>query len=633
MMRRLVLALALLSSSVVLQSAWATEIRLAVPAAFMDDPFVKSFAASTILAADGLAVAVKTVPTSTEAMAALTNGEADLALFALDEDNRRALKASSDATSLLTRPFMFKSPQELFLMQDSFLGGAAAADSGRSGLFPLKIWTHSIAWLLTREPVRTTEDFSRLKVAAEDGAPDSKILATAGAQPTGAMAEMERDGANAIETRLGPQTLALAAKMAGPLYLTIGWPETALLAAAPAFWPQIREIDKNAIKTAAEQARALANSDLMAREEAFRKLPNVAINRIDHDDQMQLAMRAGGGGAAEMASEKALWRQAEIEVHGQAPSSPGSAAPPPAMATTSPVLFATDRNDENAPELATRFGARRLDPFEFTCGYLGSPARHSGEPRLPGAPLSVVKGAEPCAREIVARTRAAGADKILFLIHGFNTDFAGLMWRALQLASDLDYDGAIVGWSWPSDGSAFSYAYDEDSNAWSEPHLVELVSAIAAIAPDLQLDFVAHSMGNRILLQMLREFALARSNLRIGAAVFAAPDVSQDVFREQIRMARKMGALRTLYASEYDRAILISESYHKAPRAGSGGANILVANGVESVDTRLGGHSYVFDEPKAIEDFRKIVNRETAAPQRGLPERGKPGASYWVIEP
>ena len=93
---------------------------------------------------------------------------------------------------------------------------------------------------------------------------------------------------------------------------------------------------------------------------------------------------------------------------------------------------------------------------------------------------------------------------------------------------------------------------------------------------------------------MLREFALARSSFRIGAAVFAAPDVSQDVFREQIRMARKMGALRTLYASEYDRAILISESYHKAPRAGSGGANILVANGVESVDTRLGGHSYVF---------------------------------------
>ena len=87
----------------------------------------------------------------------------------------------------------------------------------------------------------------------------------------------------------------------------------------------------------------------------------------------------------------------------------------------------------------------------------------------------------------------------------------------------------------------------------------------------MQLDFVAHSMGNRMLLQMLRELALAHSKMRIGAAVFAAPDVAQDVFREQIRMARKIGGIRTLYASQYDRAILISESYHKAPRAGSGG--------------------------------------------------------------
>ncbi|MGD0721326.1 MAG: alpha/beta hydrolase, partial [Roseiarcus sp.] len=140
-------------------------------------------------------------------------------------------------------------------------------------------------------------------------------------------------------------------------------------------------------------------------------------------------------------------------------------------------------------------------------------------------------------------------------------------------------------------------------------------------------------MGNRILLQMLRELAQAHSTLRIGAAIFAAPDVAQDVFRDQIRMASKIGVLRTLYASEYDRAILISESYHKAPRAGSGGVDILVVKGIESVDTKLGGHSYVFDEPKAIADFRTIVNRETKAASRGLESREKAGSPYWVIQP
>jgi esterase/lipase superfamily enzyme len=610
--------------------ARAAEIRLAVAGAFADDAFVKSLLASKILAGVDLTVARKPVASDAEALMALEKGEADLAVFALDGENRRALQNSSAATTLLTRPFMFKSAEEVFLMQDSFLGMAATADASRSGLFPLKIWTHSITYLLTREPIRSEKDFARLKVAAEEGAPDARILTAAGARPAGAMAAMERDGANAIETRLGGEIAGFAAKIDGKLYLTVGWQETGLLAAAPDFWRRAREIEKNAIKTAAEQARADANSDLRARQAAFLDAPNVEFSQLEHGAQMELAMRAGGGGEAAMTEEIALWGKAETEVHAEisAPAAGGAK-----MARNSPVLFATDRNDEKTANLATRFGARRLDPFEFSCGYLGAPARHSGEPRLPDAPLSLVKGVDDCAREIVGRTRAAGAKKILFVIHGFNINFSGLMWRALQVASDLDYDGAIVGWSWPSEGSAFSYAYDEDSNAWSEPHLAELVSEIAALAPDFQLDFVAHSMGNRILLQMLREFAQAKSHMFIGAAVFAAPDISQDVFREQLRQVRKIGALRTLYASEYDRAILISESYHKAPRAGSGGANILVTGGVESVDTRLSGHSYVFDEPKAIEDFRKIVNREMAAPGRGLPAREKAGAAYWVIEP
>jgi esterase/lipase superfamily enzyme len=132
---------------------------------------------------------------------------------------------------------------------------------------------------------------------------------------------------------------------------------------------------------------------------------------------------------------------------------------------------------------------------------------------------------------------------------------------------------------------------------------------------------------------MLREFAQARSKIKIGAAIFAAPDVSQDVFRDQIRTVRKIGLIRTLYASQYDHAILISESYHKAPRAGSGGAGILVAGGVESVDARLSGHSYLFDEPKAIQDFRLVVNQATAAAARGLATRDKAGTTYWAIEP
>jgi len=629
-MPRLLLILACLLSS---SSLYAGEVRLAFPTAYADDVFIKTLLSSKSLANAGLSLAPQKLETESDALRAIKTGAADLAVFTLAAEDLHALeKKSGDETSLLTRPFMFKSAAEVFLMQNSFIGDAAAADASRSGLFPIKLWNHSITYFLTREPIRSSDDFKRLTVAAENGAPDVKVLSAVGAKMLDFKPNMMGPDSrmNALETQLGATTEAFAAKFGSKLYLTTGWPETGLLAASPDFWLKLSEVQKAALKTAAGQARQAADAEIMAREDAIRKLPNVEFNRLDFDKQMHLAMQAGGGGKAAINSEIDLWRKAEVEVHGQ-PTAPE--APHPKMSSVSPIFFATDRNDEGGTDYKTRFGSRRLDPFDYSCAYLGAPKRHSGEPKLPPAPKTLTKGIDACARLIVAKTREAGLSKLLILIHGFNIPFDGLVWRALQLGSDLDYHGAILGWSWPSEGSAFGYAYDEDSNVWSEPHLYELVNAIAEAGPELQLDFAAHSMGNRMLLQMLREMALAHSNLRIGAAIFAAPDMAQDVFRDQIRIARKIGGIRTLYASEYDRAILISQSYHQAPRAGSGGTDILVTGGVESVDTRLGGHSYVFDEPKAIQDFSEIVNRETAAASRGLQAHEKAGVPYWVILP
>ena len=629
MMRRLLFALACLSLST---RAWATEVRIAYAAAYAEDVFVKTLLSSKALADAGLTLAPEKRESEAEAMRAVKTGAADIGVFTLaDEDLRKLQKAGTEA-SLLTRPFMFQSAQEVFLMQNSFIGAAAANDAGRSGLFPLQLWNHAITYFLTKAPIRSADDFAKLTVTSDFGAPASKVLDAVGAKSSNVMPTMTDGATDAIETQLGAKTLDFAAKYDGKLYLTTGWPETGLFAAAPDFWLKLSEAEKSALKTAAEQARQASDAAIMAREEAIRKIPNVEVNQLEKSEQMELAMRSEGDGPAVLAKEMELWRKAEVEVHSKPAPAPAPEAPRK-RTMRSPVFFATDRNDEGTADYATRFGSRRLDPFEFTCGYLGSPAHNSGEPHLPPAPKTLIKGAEECARAIVARTREAGGAKVMIVIHGFNTSFDDLAWRALQLGSDVNYDGAIVGWSWPSEGSAFGYAYDEDSNAWSEPHLVELVTEIAAAGPELQLDFVAHSMGNRILLQMLREFAQAKTKMRIGAAVFAAPDVAQDVFRDQIRLARKIGVIRTLYASQYDRAILISESYHQSPRAGSGGDNILVTGGVESVDARLSGHSYVFDEPRAMQDFKQILNQATMAAARGLETKEKSGSTYWVIEP
>ena len=635
MLRR---ALASLFILFVSHGAYAAEVRIAVPKLYLQDAFLQSLLASKELAEAGIKPTALPTTTEHEAMAAVNSGAAGLSVFSVAEADRRELQKSGSEAALLAQPFLFKSAEEVVLMQKSFLGQAAVTDAGRSGLFPLQLWNHNVTYFLTKDPIRTEADFKKLTIAADDNAHDVKIIsavaASAKVSAAGGTHSMMAGPVNGFETQLDAATQEFVAQYGHKLYLTTGWPVTGILAAAPKYWLGLSEAEKKAWQAAAKAALAASDAEILAREDALRKNPNIEVTSLEHSSQMGLAKRAAGDGVKKLENSMSLWSKAETEIHAQPGGTPGpEEAAAPRKHANSPVLFVTDRNDEKTLDYATRFGSKRLDPFELTCGVLGAPAPSMAEPTLPPATKNLTKGEDDCVRLIVDQAKASGFSKVLFLIHGFNNDFEYVATRSLKLAANLDYAGVVVVWSWPSEGSAFGYAYDEDSATWSEPHVAELVRDVAQAAPNLQLDFAAHSMGNRILLQMLREFGQARENLPIGAAIFAAPDIAQDVFKEQIRLARKVATIRTLYASEYDRAILISESYHKAPRAGSGGANILVTSNVESVDARLSGHSYVFDEPKAMQDFKQIVNKETMAASRGLEARAKGGATYWVIQP
>jgi esterase/lipase superfamily enzyme len=75
------------------------------------------------------------------------------------------------------------------------------------------------------------------------------------------------------------------------------------------------------------------------------------------------------------------------------------------------------------------------------------------------------------------------------------------------------------------------------------------------------VDIFAHSMGNWLTLETLRQIAIGgneRTLDRIGQVVLAAPDVDMEVFRTQIG---RLGALRsriTLYSSKDDHALQLS---------------------------------------------------------------------------
>jgi esterase/lipase superfamily enzyme len=148
--------------------------------------------------------------------------------------------------------------------------------------------------------------------------------------------------------------------------------------------------------------------------------------------------------------------------------------------------------------------------------------------------------------------------------------------------------------------------------------------------------------GESILLHALNDGAAIKNN---GSVIFAAPDVAQDIFSDALSKIWSAGKIKELYASDSDWALSFSR-YVNSPhdryiaRAGNGGDNILILPGLETVDaTRLSsiwsgyGHSYVFENKRAIHDIDQILNLGRKADERGLERREKNGATFWMFGP
>jgi hypothetical protein len=295
------------------------------------------------------------------------------------------------------------------------------------------------------------------------------------------------------------------------------------------------------------------------------------------------------------------------------------------------VIFLTDRNDEGGADWRTRFGSRLFPRWKLTCGtvhFRSSSFREVGQTYDDGL-ISVnlgamVRGIDECANFVRDTSRTFKADHILVLLHGYWNTFPSAVSRAIALAEDIQFDGLVLIWSWPSQG--IPSAYDDDGKAvsWSTDHFIDFMSTLTKNLPRVNFDFLAHSMGNRILVEMAAKGG--------RALVFAAPDVATDDFTQKMAGYQRF---RTLYTSEKDRAIQLSNYLHsgKGESAGRAGGQILFVTGVEPIDAIVRGHSYIYEDPRALRDFGKLIRTQDNASHRGLTERRKGPNMYWVINP
>jgi esterase/lipase superfamily enzyme len=228
----------------------------------------------------------------------------------------------------------------------------------------------------------------------------------------------------------------------------------------------------------------------------------------------------------------------------------------------------------------------------------------------------------------VTQEAKAFAGHAFVFVHGYNVRFDDALFRAAQLAHDIEFDGPVVAYSWPSRGSMFDYKHDADMVKVSRDGLLETLQRVAATPGITRVNLVAHSLGSEPVLEALgmhRKIARsggAAQDLKLNEIIFAASDVTRPYFVQQVTLLRPLAKGVTLYASSNDLALKASKKFSRSlERAGDVSADgPLVTPGVESIDISKAATSVfalnhsLFAERKAlVEDLRQLL-RSTRPP-------------------
>lgn len=228
--------------------------------------------------------------------------------------------------------------------------------------------------------------------------------------------------------------------------------------------------------------------------------------------------------------------------------------------------------------------------------------------------------------------RAKLPKDVLVIIHGCCVDFKSALESAAKLVKDLRYDGAAVLFSWPAAGYSMAYRHDVDKATASRKDFLNLLGLLAGLDEIERIHILAHSLGNQILLEALRDVrSLESSNkitAKLGQLIFASPDVDDQVFQSAAAAIFPLGKGATLYASARDKPLQISGLLawggQRAGYVGDGGP--LVAKGVDSIDVTHAdsewfgtGHSLFASALPIVNDLSLLIAKGERPPDVRFP--------------
>ena len=315
----------------------------------------------------------------------------------------------------------------------------------------------------------------------------------------------------------------------------------------------------------------------------------------------------------------------------------------PASAVASPndrtVFFATNRKHLDAPQPGQpAFGVEAAEQVTYGACVVNFPVQHhtKGNFETPSwweqrnlDKFFAVDSATVMSKDEFARS--LGPSDVLLFVHGFNNTFDDAVLRTAQLQYDLEFPGPAVAFCWPSAGDIGQYKADSDSAAASTSALAEVIRTLldrvgeslrdsqpasqrdAATWKPPKLHIIAHSMGNRVLLNAL--FALYDGNYLkdgtrpLGQIVLAAPDVGATMFNNLIPYATDFSQQVTYYYCDSDTALIASRQINLYEPVGllplfEQNVRTICA---DQMDTSFIGHGYFSSSPKVLLDMQLIL--------------------------
>ncbi|WP_441238801.1 alpha/beta hydrolase [Bradyrhizobium sp. 930_D9_N1_4] len=217
--------------------------------------------------------------------------------------------------------------------------------------------------------------------------------------------------------------------------------------------------------------------------------------------------------------------------------------------------------------------------------------------------------------------QGGGGGDVLIYVHGFKQTFETAVLDAAHLSDGIKFRGRTIAFSWPSRDGLFDYAYDRDSAMWSRDEFERVLSSLVSASGGGRVHIVAHSMGTMLTLESLRQLYARYGDTvtgKIGAVVFAAPDIDMDVFSSAVHRIGPLAGKITVIAATNDRALALSGQLAGGmTRVGAAEKAVIQQLGVRVVDASQEGlgiinHDLFLSNADVQRTIRRSIEGTTA---------------------